>query len=324
MKNKISRQLNDGLIWGLVICMFTSFVYAGIASADTDPMDILEMSLLKDLEDVNIADIRFDKRSLVGGQKELISNIVANLAADGSAAKSPDLGSAVGTASAAIRQLWQAGVSLIRDDKSANDRDELQELIQQINSVEFRSHQQVSPPVIVVEPTEKDKPEESLSSQNLLQRTEYEKSAITPQELLDRGQQDEKPLPKKQITRKTIELFEQVSLQSQQIRSPLELAEVLFRGGQLKEAVKCYRDALEQMSADANSISEDKAWILFQIGNCLQKDDPPAALQMYKQLIMGYPNSLWTDSAKAKVNLIDWYIKDEPNVLLEQYKTPSL
>ncbi len=328
MKNKISEQLTGPNRIGflvLAVCVCVSLGYAETLPEDTDPMDILEMSLLTDLEDVNIADIRFDKRSLLGGQKELISNIVANLSSGTDKdAKSSDLATAVGSVSSLARQLWQAGAGLIRNDESAKDRDELQDLIEQINSVEFKSHQQLPPPIIVVEQAEKDETKESLPAQNLLQRTKYEKSAIIPQKSLDSQQRGEEDPTNKQIARKTIELFEQASQQPQQIRSPLELAEVLFRGGQLKEAVKCYRDALEQMPADANSSSEDKTWVLFQIGNCLQKDDPPAALQMYRQLIAECPDSLWTDLAKAKVNLIDWYIKDKPDVLLEQYKTPSL
>jgi tetratricopeptide (TPR) repeat protein len=233
------------------------------------------------------------------------------------------LASAVGSVSTLARQLWQAGASLIRDDESAKDKDELQNLIEQINSVEFKSHQPLPPPVIVVEPAEKNETKESLPAQNLLQRTKYEKTAIIPQKSLDRGPQNENRLPNKQITKKTMELFEQVSQQPMQIKSPLELAEVLFQGGQLKESVKCYRDALNQMSADANNSSGDKAWVLFQIGNCLQKDDPSAALQMYKQLIAECPDSLWIDLAKAKASLIDWYIKDKPDVLLEQYKSLS-
>ncbi|MDD5010526.1 MAG: tetratricopeptide repeat protein [Phycisphaerae bacterium] len=327
MKNKISEQLTGPNRIGFLVfavCVCVSLGYAETLAEDADPMDVLEMSLLTDLENVNIADIRFDKRSSVAGQKELISNIVANLAAGTDKdAKPSDLVSAVGSVSTLARQLWQAGAGLIRDDESAKDKDELQNLIEQINSVEFKSHQPLPPPVIVVEPAEKNETKESLPAQNLLQRTKYEKSAIIPQKSLDKEQQDGNRLPNKQITKKTMELFEQVSQQPRQIKSPLELAEVLFQGGQLKESVKCYRDALNQMSADANNSSGDKAWVLFQIGNCLQKDDPSAALQMYKQLIAECPDSLWIDLAKAKASLIDWYIKDKPEVLLEQYKSLS-
>ncbi len=67
-------------------------------------------------------------------------------------------------------------------------------------------------------------------------------------------------------------------------------------------------------------MSRDRAWILFQIGNCLRKDDLPAAAKMYQQLLTEYPNSPWVDLAKAQSNLIAWYLKDEPVKLIAEVK----
>jgi hypothetical protein len=73
--------------------------------------------------------------------------------------------------------------------------------------------------------------------------------------------------------------------------------------------------------------SDDRAWILFQLGNCLRDSDPSAgsgqALQAarnaYRRLIAEYPDSLWTDLAKARESLIDWYLKDDPLTLIKQH-----
>jgi tetratricopeptide (TPR) repeat protein len=326
IKNKISEQfdspdcksfltLSFRLCFSvLVVCILASFGYAEILSEDANQIDILESSLLTDLEDIDTSVIPIDILSSDQRLTEISSNIVANLAARVDA-KSSDLVIAGSAATDPGRQLWQAGISVSGDIKSGQNKNELQELIKQINSIEFKSPDQALEPLIVVEPAGKAESNEPLSDKNSSQKTKPEKSATIPQESLDSGQQDEK-----QITKKTMQLFEQVSQQPQQIKNPFELAEILFRGGQLKEAAKCYKEALNYLTADANSRNENKAWILFQIGNCLQKDDPTAAMQMYKQLIMECPNSPWTDLAKAKSNLIDWYLKEKPDTLINGHK----
>jgi hypothetical protein len=331
IKNKISEQFGSPdcksfLTLGfrlcfsvLVVCISASFGYAEVLSEDANQIDILESSLLTDLEDINISNIPIDILSSDQRLTEISSNIVANLAVRVDT-KSSDLVIAGSAATDPGRQLWQAGISVSEDSKSGQNKNEVQELIKQINSVEFKSPEQPSAPLIVVEPAGKAESNELLSDKDSSQKTKPEKSAAIPQESLDSGQQDEKQLPDNQITKKTMQLFEQLSQQPQQIKNPFELAEILFHGGQLKEAAKCYKEALNYLTADANSSNENKAWILFQIGNCLQKDDPTVAMQMYKQLIMECPNSPWTDLAKAKSNLIDWYLKEKPDTLINGHK----
>ena len=332
IKNKISEQfdtpdyrsfltLSFRLCFSvLVVCILTSFGYAETLSEDVNQIDILESSLLADLEDINTSDIQIDIPSSDQRQTEISSNIVANLAARVDT-KSSDLVIAGSAATDPGRQLWQAGIGVSEDSKSGQNKNELQQLIKQINSIEFKSPDQTPAPLIVVEPVGKAESNEPLSDKDSSQKTKPEKFAVILQESLDSGQQDEKQLLDKQITKKTMQLFEQLSQQPQQIKNPFELAEILFHGGQLKEAAKCYKEALNHITADANGSYENKAWILFQIGNCLQKDDPTAAMQMYKQLIIECPNSPWTDLAKTKSNLIDWYLKEKPDTLINGHKS---
>jgi TolA-binding protein len=56
---------------------------------------------------------------------------------------------------------------------------------------------------------------------------------------------------------------------------------------------------------------------LFQIGNCLRDGDRPAAEKVYKQLIAEYPDSPWTDLARAEDKLLEWYQKENPHELIE-------
>jgi len=78
------------------------------------------------------------------------------------------------------------------------------------------------------------------------------------------------------------------------------------------------------MSLDDVGSAQDKAWILFQTGNCLRDDDLANAGKMYRQLIAEYPNSPWIDLAKARLNLIDWYQKSKLQTLIAEYGTEAL
>lgn len=327
VKNKISEQFDNPeckssltlrfrlCLSFLVVCILTPFVYAETLSEDIDPISLLESSLSPGIQDINTLNISEHPKASSG----INSNIAANLAArvdkkpsDLLIAKSPvtDLG----------RQLWQARISVSEDDKSSQSKNELQQIIKQISSVEFKPQDRTLEPLIVVEPAKTAESNEALSNTDMPKKTKPGKPETMPQKSLGSGQQDEKQLLRGQITKQTLQIFEQLSQQPQQIKNPLELAEILFRSNQLKEAAKCYQEALKLMTANENGRHEDKAWILFQIGNCLQKDDPPTATQMYKQLIVECPDSPWVDLAEAKSRLIDWYLKEKPNTLINERK----
>jgi len=139
----------------------------------------------------------------------------------------------------------------------------------------------------------------------------------------------------------------------ERLRNPFELGEILFLSGHLKDAAICYQEALSRSSPDKADptqkpqqslglLTEDvkvpdvvlgprlaetktgmfsirnRAWILFQIGNCLRDDELPTAMKMYRQLIAEYPDSPWADLAKARSKLIDWYQKDNPRALIAE------
>ena len=109
----------------------------------------------------------------------------------------------------------------------------------------------------------------------------------------------------------------------EKLDNPLELGEILFLSGNLKEASIVYVEALNRKDPNDAGSSLDRAWILFQIGNCLRDDDMPAAAKMYQRLLTEYPNSPWADLAKARSILIDWYLKEEPVKLVAEIKNPA-
>lgn len=280
------------------VCMLASFGYAQTVSEEMDPGDLLESDLSPDITDINTSSISEDTNnwqpdmqvfqfSSASWQPETISNASLNLVA--------------------------------KMDKSPADlQGELQQLIQQIKSVEFKP-QESSQPLIVVPPADKAKPDET-ASKEIPQEAKTEKPEVLPTGLPGGVQQEENLVVNGQITNQTMQLLEQLLQKPEQIKKPLELADILFRTGRLEKAAVCYRQALNQTAANDNVLYKDKSWILFQIGNCLQKDDPTVAAQMYKQLITEYPNSPWVDAAKAKDSLVDWYLKEKPDTLINERK----
>lgn len=149
-----------------------------------------------------------------------------------------------------------------------------------------------------------------------------ETSPDMPAEREDDKKEIESELPYEPVVAQTLEMLKSLSQQPDKLDNPLELGEVLFSSGKLKEAAAFYQEALKRKDPnDANS-SQDRAWILFQIGNCLRNHEPLTAVKRYGQLLTEYPQSPWTALAKAEGQLIDWYLRDEPRKLIGQVENP--
>jgi TolA-binding protein len=202
-------------------------------------------------------------------------------------------------------QLQQAILSVPESKKDNKNKDELKRLIQQVRSIEFKP-QKTSETSIVTEPaptTEPNKTSPNVESQKGNKR----KTA-------------DMKLPYEPITDQTLQMLKNLSQHPEQVNNPFQLAEVLFLGGCLKEAAIFYQEALNHIGKDSGRPAEDRAWILFQIGNCLRNDDPPAAMKTYRQLITEYPSAPWTEMAKTLETLIDWYQKDKPRESIAERK----
>ncbi len=215
-------------------------------------------------------------------------------------------------------QLWQERITNPKDINSSESKSELYQIIEKIRSVKFEPQDKLSEPLIVVKPTQKTELDDTLSDTNVLEKTEHKKAEAEPKTPSGSERQDENQLLYKPVTDETLQMFEGLLSHSEQLKKPLVLADILFHSGHLKEAAKCYQEALNRLNADKNVRYEDKAWILFQIGNCLRNNDPPVAIEMYRQLIAEYPDLLWVDFAKARSKLINWYLQDKPKALVNE------
>jgi|GEM_PF-657789 len=202
---------------------------------------------------------------------------------------------------ALARELWQARIATPvkpKDDKSVA---ELMRLIKLVGSIRFEHQQGASKGELVSEPAGPTEPNKtvSIAAPNKPGHREI-KIEPAPQKLSDR----------------TLAVVKGLLNHPEQAADPLGLAEVLFLSGHTKPAVVFYREALNHTSANDPRSVEDRAWILFQIANCLREDDPAEARKMYGELIGQYPKCPWVDAAKARDKLVEWYELDKPWALL--------
>lgn len=203
-------------------------------------------------------------------------------------------------------ELLRTEISVAKGQNNTKNRDQLKELIEQIRSVEFEPQKQAPAPVIVPEKTPAIEPEETVPD--------------VPVQKEPAKQEVKSKQPEESIPGETLQMLRNLAQNPEKLANPLELGEILFISGNVKEASTFYSEALKRKDPNDVSVSRDRAWILFQIGNCLRNDDLPAAAKMYQQLLTEYPNSPWADMATAQRNLIAWYLKDEPVKLIAELK----
>ena len=202
------------------------------------------------------------------------------------------------------RQLWLAELNMAEDEKDKVTKNELRRIIEQIRSVNFGLQKEAFEPAIVPDVVPIDEPDQAVS-----------------EGAKEQNKKEEEPsLPYGLVTNKTLQTIRNLSKNPGSLNNPFEMGETLFLSGYIKEAAIFYREALKRKSPDDAGSARDRAWILFQIGNCLRNDDQPEAIKMYGQLITEYPNSPWKELADARRTLLDWFLKDEPQKYITERK----
>ena len=151
------------------------------------------------------------------------------------------------------RQLWQAAISIAKVEQDNGSKNELKQIIEQIRSIEFKPRKQTPKPVIVVEPPPTTQPNETAPDTAVPKEPEKRETKLK--------------LPYEPITDQTLQMLKNLSQHADELDDPFELAEILFLNGSLKEATVFYREALNRKNPDDAGSAQDRAWILFQIGN---------------------------------------------------------
>lgn len=209
-------------------------------------------------------------------------------------------------------QLWRSRTTAPELAQDAEHKEELRRLICQIRSVRLKRGAQghgSAATESIAKPPSQEAGAKSASAQETTEepsRTQQEKSKAGP------------AVPEETIARETLQLLENLSQDPDQLQRPAEVAEILFLSGRLEKAAAFYQQALQQIDPNDTSTAHDRAWILFQIGNCLRDADPATAGNMYRKLLSEFPDSPWTHLARVWEQFAQWYEKDDPYALLSK------
>lgn len=203
------------------------------------------------------------------------------------------------------KKLLRIELNMPEDNKEEITSNELRKIIEQIRSIDVGISKEVLEPVSVPGDVPKNEPNEAVVKKNI-----------------EEGQKEKKVVEQKPsngiITTQTLEILMTLSHDPNNLENPFELGETLFLSGYIKEAVIFYREAIRRKSSEKTDSVQDKAWILFQIGNCLKDDNKPEAIKAYVQLIKEYPDSPWKELAEVRKALIDWQLKEDPGKLIKE------
>jgi len=239
-----------------------------------------------------------------------------------------------------IRRLWHAEITVPDTPDDDKSKENLLRAIEQIRSLQLKPADQPPQPVIAVgtiqpDSNEPNQPSPALQPQEAHAQNQIEpKTQVHPQgdnETQTQRQPDpqlqkqpktgtQPVLPYEAVSEKTLQLLKDILQDPTKEEDTFQLAEILFAGERLKEAAILYQEAFKRMDPNRPEQLGNRAWILFQIGNCLREYDPETASKAYTRLIEQYPASLWTDLAKARNELILWYRKDKPQMLVAESK----
>ena len=239
------------------------------------------------------------------------------------------------TSSEITGQLRYNGIIAPESEQSVKNRQELQRLIAQVHSVKFEPKNRIQEPTKTIKPVLTNPQGEQGEVSSITQTTKQIVKKEEPELGLNNQAAMDKP-PYRAVSAQTLQMLENLEQSAvERIHNPMRLAEILFLSGHLKQAATFYKQALDRIDPNDVMSTQDKAWILFQIGNCLRQGDQPEgpdrskssqtlnvaeAKKMYRRLIEECPNCLWANLAMSRENLIDWFMNDEPEKLIEENK----
>jgi len=243
------------------------------------------------------------------------------------------------TSSEITQQLLYNGTIAPESRQSGKNRQELQRLIAQVRSIKFEPKSRILGPAGTIKPVLTSLQGEPSEVSSITQTTKQIVKKGEPEFSLSLDSQAAMDkLSYQPVSAQTLQMLENLEQSAvERLHNPMQLAEILFLSGHLKQAATFYQQALNRIDPNDVMSAQDKAWILFQIGNCLRENqgDQPEGLdrsksrqaldgaeakKMYRRLIEECPNCPWADLAMSRENLIDWFLNDEPEKLIEENK----
>ena len=205
-----------------------------------------------------------------------------------------------------VKSLWQSNISpAIREEKS-EQKDELQSLIEQLNSIEISMPSKMNENTQVVDNGISADQHKSVTENNITEDKDEIEKELNNVDLL--------------ISRQTLQKLREVVQNPEKIDNPYQIGDTLYQSSCIGEAALFYKEALKRELSDDIYSVDSRAWLLFQTGNCLMDTDMLEASDYYRQLVTEYPDYPWTDIARIQSNIISWYENEKPRELIEQYK----
>ena len=202
------------------------------------------------------------------------------------------------------QRLWQNRIMAPDPNEDAEIRQDLRSLIRQVRSVTFTD--------TATDPTY-SAPIESTIEPRDTGAGAHATTEPAPLRSLATTPVSEPPAA---LPTDALRQLEELLRHPDRIEDPLEMAELLFLSGRTSEAALFYEKALTLLAADDPTTDDDRAWILFQLGNCLRETDMTKARDTYMKLISQYPGSPWTELAKVHGRFITWYQSAKPDQLM--------
>ena len=206
------------------------------------------------------------------------------------------------------RKLWHADISATPEQEDETSKIELRRMMELVQSVTFEPKKENAEPDTIpvkIQPMVPNEP-----------------AVIKPAPVkvvkIQKRPEPRKKLPYEPISETTLQMLRDLAKNPEKVKNPFELGETLFLSGNLQEAAVFYTEALSRTEPNDIDPAGNRAWLLFQAGNSLRESDMKAARIMYTQLLTEYPDSTWVQIAKAQVQLIDWYMIDEPKKLIAE------
>ena len=200
--------------------------------------------------------------------------------------------------------LLRVEISAPKDQRNEEGKNKLKRLIEQVRSVQFKS----VPHNIAVPDANDEAPVPELNE--VLPRLSPPKTEKAEEVKI------EQPYDDGHISDRTLKVLKDLLQHPDKLKDPLELGEILFSSGKMKDAVFFYEEALKRTDPNEVHLSQERAWILFQLGNCLRIYELPAAADIYRKILIEYPDCPWADLAKAQKDLIEWRLKEKPYELI--------
>jgi tetratricopeptide (TPR) repeat protein len=197
--------------------------------------------------------------------------------------------------------LWSSRVSAPQTSNDAETSLALQRLIRRVRTLTVDDKSTTQPVATPAEPPRTAEPPASTAASAAAGPVEAS-AAATPE-------------PTPALSPKAQKTLEELRKDPTSVRDPLETAELLFLSGRPTDAAPFYEEALRRTRAGDAASGGDRAWILFQLGNCLRETDVAKAQETYMKLIAEYPNSPWTEMARAGGRFLTWYQSARPDQL---------